>query len=157
RFSRDWSSDVCSSDLPCEAEHILSCCIIRLIEIPIRVLVVLVITVPTCVSAVCILVVLKPFLIVGARQGHKIFTDIALGVAKGGTVLYILTSIVCREVEINRSRRSIYPEVEVVTTHVGVGKNVLVTHIGERETGTCLTGVYTQNSGILSRQACTEK
>ena len=124
-----------------KTEHVLVGCIAVLIEIPVWVLVILVVTIPVGVVAVGILIVLQPSLVEGTRQGHEVLTHVALRVTKGRTVLYLLTSIVGGEVEVNRTCRGIHTEVEVVTTHVGIWQDILIAHIGNRETHTRLTGI----------------
>ena len=89
--------------LTCEAEHILLGGIAVLIEIPIWVLVILVVTIPVLVVAIGILIVLEPCLVVCTSQSHEVLTYIALRITQGRTVLYILTGIVGSEVEIHRT------------------------------------------------------
>ena len=125
-----------------KTEHVLVGCIAVLVEIPVWILVILVVTIPVGIVAIGILIVLQPSLVVGTRQGHEVLTHVALGVTKGRTVLHLLMSIVGGEVEVNRTRRGIHSEVEVVTTHFGVRQDVLVAHVGNRETHTRLTGIH---------------
>ena len=133
------------SDIPdgltSKTEHILTSGVLVLVQIPIRVLVILVVTIPVGIVTILGLVVLQPSLIVSTSQCHEVLTDIALRVAQCRTVLNILASIVGCEVEINRTCRCVYTQVEVITTHVCIRQNVLVTHIGNAETNTCLTRV----------------
>ena len=140
-----------------KTEHVLVGCIAVLIEIPVWVLVILVVTIPVGIVAVGILIVLQPSLVVGTRQGHEVLTHVALGISKGRTILYLLTSIVGGEVEINRTCGGINTEVEVVTTHIGVRQDVLVAHIGNRETHTRLTGINREDGRVLSGETCAEE
>ena len=52
--------------LTCEAEHILLGGVAVLVEVPVWVLVVRVVTIPVLVVSVCILIVLEPSLVVSA-------------------------------------------------------------------------------------------
>jgi len=125
-----------------KTEHVLVGCIAVLIEIPVWILVIRIGTIPFEVVAIGILIVLQPSLVVGTHQGHEVLTHVALRVTKGRTVLYLLTSIVGGEVEVNRTSRGIHTEVEVVTTHIGIWQDILVAHIRNREAHTRLTGIY---------------
>ena len=89
--------------LTCQAEHIFLRSIAILIEIPVWVLVILVVSIPVGVVAVGILIVLQPSLVVGTSQSHEVLTYIALRITQGWTVLHVLTSIVGGEVEVNRT------------------------------------------------------
>ena len=86
-----------------KTEHVLVGCIAVLVEIPVWISVILVVTIPVGVATVCILIVLQPSLIVGTRQGHEVLTHVALRVSQCRTVLHLLTSIVGGEIEVNRT------------------------------------------------------
>ena len=89
--------------LTSKTEHILTSGVLVLVQIPIRVLVILVVTIPVGIVAILSLIVLQPSLIVGTSQSHQVLTNIALRVTQCRTVLNILASVVGCEVEINRT------------------------------------------------------
>ena len=143
--------------LTCEAIDIFLRCITILIQIPIGVLVILVVTVPVGVVTIAGLVVLQPSLIVGTSKGHQVLTDVALRVTQCRTVLYILMGVVGRKIKVNRTCRSIDTQIEVITTHVSIGKNVLVSHVCHREANTCFTRIHRENSCVLGGKTCAEE
>ena len=144
-------------DLTRKAVDVLLRCVAVLIQIPIRVLVVLVVTVPVGVFAVAGLVVLQPFLVVGSGQRHEVLTDVALRITQSRTVLHVLMRIIGGEVEVDRTCRRSDTQIKVVTTHVSVGENILVAHVGEAEAHARLTAVNTQNSSVLCSKTGTEE
>ena len=117
-----------------QSEHILGRGVLVLVEVPVWVLVILVIAVPVSIVAIGGLVVLQPCLVVGAGQRHQVLAHVALRVAQCGAVLHVLTSVVSREVEVYGACRRGDAQVEVVAAHVRVGQDVLVAHVGHRET-----------------------
>ena len=136
--------------LGCQTEDILFRGVTILIQVPVGVLVVLVVTVPVGIVALAGLIVLQPSLVVSTSQRHEVLTYVALRVAQS-------MGIVGGEVEVERTCRGVHAKVKVIATHVGLGQDVLVAHIGEAEANASLSGIHRQDSSILCSQTSTEE
>ena len=104
------------------------------VNIPVRVYIIWIQTIPIRVFTVFILIVFQPFLIVCSGKSHKVFTDITFAVAKSRTVLYRFACIVCTEIQIYFSHTRIGTQIEYVTAHIGIRNYIFITHIGVSET-----------------------
>ena len=140
-----------------KAEHVFFRGVAVLVEVPIRVFVILVVAVPVLVVAVGILVVFEPSLVICAGECHEVFADVALRVSECWTVFHIFACVVCGEVKVNWTRRSVYAEVEVIAAHVSVWQDVLVAHVGEREAHASLTRVDREDGRVLRGETRAEE
>ena len=95
------------SDIPhsltCKTEDILHGGIPVLVKVPVRILVVLVVSVPVSIVTFGSLIVLEPLLVVCSGKSHEVLSCIALGVAESRTVEHIFACIIGSKVKVYRT------------------------------------------------------